>query len=382
MSPSSYDVIVLGLGGMGSAAAFELARRGRRVLGLEQFALGHDRGSSHGQTRIIRQAYFEHPDYVPLLHRAYERWYELEQLQGQHLFTECGGLNIGLPEGELIAGVRRSAAEHRLSVEELSPAELRRRFPQFQFDDRYVGVLERNAGFLYVEACVLAHAAAASAAGADLRPEEPALSWESDGQGVIVTTKRQQYRAARLVVTAGSWAGSMLRDLGLPLTVRRKVLFWYGTSSDARFRRNVFPIYMAETPDGFYYGFPLLDGYGHKVARHDGGDIVTDPLTVNRSVTPADAADCRQFLAAHLPAVSGPLRDSRVCLYTLTPDSHFIIDVHPKHPQVALAAGFSGHGFKFASVVGEILADLADQGRTELPIGMFRLNRFATRGFT
>jgi len=377
MNPSHYDAIVLGLGGMGSAAAFELARRGRRVLGLEQFALGHDRGSSHGQTRIIRQAYFEHPDYVPLLHLAYERWYELEQLQGQHLFTECGGLNIGLPEGELIAGVRRSAAEHRLPVEELSADDIRRRYPQFRFDDRYVGVLERNAGFLYVEPCVLAHCAAARAAGADLRPEEPALAWECDGQGVTVTTEQGQYRAARLVVTAGSWAGAMLRDLGLPLTVRRKVLLWYATADDARFRRNVLPIYMAETPEGFYYGFPVLDGHGHKVARHDGGDIVTDPLTVNRTIAPTDEADCRQFLTDHLPGVNGPRQDGRVCLYTLTPDSHFIIDLHPHHPQVALAAGFSGHGFKFASVVGEILADLADHGRTALPIGMFRLKRFA-----
>jgi sarcosine oxidase len=380
MNNGNYDVIVLGIGGMGAATVFELARRGRRVLGLEQFDLGHDRGSSHGQTRVIRKAYFEHPNYVPLLRRAYQRWYDLEQRQGRHLFTECGGLYIGHPTGELVSGVRRSAKEHGLTIEEVSAAEMRRRYPAFHLGEEYVGVLEPGAGFLYVEHSVVAHVEEAIRLGAELRPNEAVLSWEASATGVTVRTEGGTYSAARLIVTAGAWASRMLADLGLPLTVRRKVLLWYATADDALLRRDVFPIYMAETPQGFYYGFPVIDGNGHKLARHDGGDVVSDPARVNRDVSPADEEDVHQFLARHLPTVDGPLRHSRVCMYTLTPDEHFIIDVHPEHSNVAVAAGFSGHGFKFASVVGEVLADLAEKGKTELPIDMFRLSRFRGPG--
>src|SRR5262245_40089763 len=376
MSSPHYDVIVLGMGAMGSAAAFELARRGRRVLGLDQFALGHDRGSSHGHTRIIRQAYFEHPSYVPLVQRAFERWYDLEQRSGEHLLTECGCLNLGLPEGELVPGIRRSAGEHGLAVEELAPKELRRRYPAFRFADEYVGVLERAGGFLYVERCVLAYADEARRLGADLRAQEPVQRWEATADGVAVHTAKQTYHADRLVVTAGAWAGRMLAELRLPLEVTRKVLFWFEPAVPELFRRDRFPIYLAETPEGFYYGFPMIDARGAKVARHDGGDIVADPLTVKRDATPGDEADVRRFVQAHLPGADGPRRDANVCLYTLTPDRHFIIDVHPWHPQVVLAAGFSGHGFKFASVVGECLADLAEGAQPTLSLEMFRLARF------
>lgn len=376
MSQGSYDVIVLGVGGMGAAAAFELARRGRRVLGLEQFSLGHDRGSSHGQTRIIRKAYFEHPNYVPLLRRAYQRWYELEQLQGRHLFTECGCLNIGTAESTLISGARGAASEHGLPVESLSVAEMRRRYPALQFGDEYVGVLERDAGFLRVEDCVIAYAEEARRLGADLRPNTPVVSWQATPTGVRVRTEGQEYAAERLVITAGAWAGRVLADLGLPLTVRRKVLLWYGTDKPDLLRRDVFPVYLTQLPEGIYYGFPMIDLNGHKVARHDGGDVVTDPAQVKRTVDESDELHCRAFLVKHIPSVNGPRRMGRVCLYTLTPDEHFIIDVHPAHPNVAIAAGFSGHGFKFASVVGEILANLSDTGQSDLPIGMFRISRF------
>ncbi len=372
-----YDVIVIGVGGMGAAAAAELAGRGRRVLGLEQFDLVHDRGSSHGHTRIIRKAYFEHPDYVPLLHRAYERWYELEEQQGRHLFTECGCLNIGRPDGELIAGVRRSSAEHRLDVEQLDPAELRRRFPAFTFGNEYHGMLERDAGFLYVEDCVQAYVDQARLHGAELHAQEPAVRWEASAHGVLVQTERQTYTADRLVITAGAWAARILDALSLPLEVVRKALLWIAPADSSPFRRQRFPVYLTETPEGIYYGFPVLDEHGLKVARHDGGELVADPSSVNRQLADADVNDCRQFLQAHIPLVNGPLRQSKVCLYTLTPDRHFIIDRHPHHPNVVLAAGFSGHGFKFASVVGEILADLTENGRTRLPIEMFRLGRFA-----
>lgn len=375
----SHDIIILGLGAMGSAAAFELARRGRRVLGLEQFPLVHDRGSSHGSTRVIRKAYFEHPDYVPLLQRAYERWYDLEQRVGKHLFTECGCLSLGTPDSELIAGVRRAAAEHRLPVEDLTHAELGKRFPVFHFPADHVGVLERDAGFLYVEDCVRAHLDAARGLGAELHESESVLSWTATAAGVTVTTARGTYSAAKLVIAAGAWAAATLAALGLPLTVRRKLLFWLQTQNDAALRRDVFPVYMAETPGGFFYGFPVVDGNGHKLARHDGGDIVADPAAVERAVAPGEEADCRAFVQAHLPTANGPVRAAKVCLYTLTPDQHFILDVHPQHANVAVAAGFSGHGFKFASAVGEVLADLAEQGRSRLPIGMFGLGRFPAK---
>jgi sarcosine oxidase len=375
-----YDAIVLGLGGMGTATAFALARRGCRVLGLEQFAVGHDRGSSHGQTRVIRMAYYEHSDYVPLLRRAYDLWYELEQRTGRHLFTECGVLNIGPPTGEVVPGVLRASAEHGLPVERISATDLQRRFPVFRFGEAYEGVLEPRAGFLYVEECVHAHAQAARELGADLREQEAAVSWEAVGSGVSVRTTLGHYVADHLVITAGPWAGPLLGQLGLPLRVLRKTVFWVGTEDDRLFARHRFPIYLAETAAGFYYGFPVIDGRGKKLARHDGGAEVADPALVDRVVSAPDEADCRAFLRDHLPQASGPVRQAAVCLYTVTPDHHFILDLHPEHPQVVIAGGFSGHGFKFAPVVGELMADLAESGRTELPIGRFQLNRWSTGG--
>jgi sarcosine oxidase len=368
----TYDAIVLGVGGMGSAAAYELARRGRRVLGLEQFRPVHDRGSSHGQTRIIRRAYYEHPAYVPLVRRAFERWYDLEQAVGRHLLTECDCLTIGPPGGELIEGVRRSAREHGLSVEELTAAEVVRRFPAFRLGERYAGVLEHRAGFLYVEECVRAHIDAAAALGAEVRAEEPVLGWEVVGDSVEVRTAKGTYRAARLIVTAGAWAAQLLADIGVPLTVMRQVPQWFAPADPALFRRDRFPVYICETPGGAFYGLPAVDARGHKAARHYGAPELPGPDGVDRTVTEADEAPLRAFLREYLPAGDGPRTFGQVCLYTLTPNRHFVLDLHPRHPQVAVAAGFSGHGFKFASVVGEILADLAESGRTPHPIDMFR----------
>ncbi len=373
---ASYDAIVLGVGGMGSAALFELARRGRRVLGLEQFPLVHDRGSSHGHTRIIRRAYYEHPAYVPLVRRAYERWYDLEQRTGRHLLTECGCLTVGPPGGELVEGVRRSAREHGLTVEELSGSEVTRRFPAFRFDDRMAGVLEHSAGFLYVEDCVRAHIDAAVALGAEVHAEEPVLEWRPDGSGVEVRTAKGAYRAARLVVTAGAWATRLLADIGVPLTVMRQVLLWFAPTEPELFRRDRFPIYLADTTEGPFYGVPAIDPRGHKAAGHYGAPELPGPEGIDWAVRESDEVPIRAFFRKHLPAADGPRTFGQVCMYTLTPNRHFVLDVHPQFPQVAIAAGFSGHGFKFASVVGEILADLAETGRTALPIEMFRQCRF------
>jgi sarcosine oxidase len=378
MTQRTFDVIVIGVGGMGSSAACELARRGRHVLALEQFALGHDRGSSHGHTRIIRKAYYEHPDYVPLVSRAFERWYDLEQRQGLHLLTECPCLSIGRSDSTMIAGVRASAAQHHLPVETLSAADLRHRFPAFRFDEDYLGVLERSAGFLYVEDCVQAHACEAVRLGATIQDNELVVSWTANEREVSVQTTAERYTAARLVVTAGPWAGQVLAKHGAFLRVMRQVVQWFGTRDDALFRRDVFPLYIADTPQGHFYGFPVLNANGAKVAQHYGAPELTHPSEIERGVKRGDEETTRGFLREHLPLIDGPCRRASVCIYTLTPDRHFLIDLHPDHANVALAAGFSGHGFKFASVVGEILADLADQGRTGLPIGMFRINRFSS----
>jgi sarcosine oxidase len=376
MSGQNFDVIVIGVGGMGSATCFELARRGLRVLGLEQFELGHDRGSSHGHTRVIRKAYYEHPSYVPLVRRAFERWYDLEQLASKRLLTECGCLNVGPPEGELVQGVRLSAAEHGLAIDEMDAGEIRQRFPPFRFPPGFRGVLEREAGILFVEDCVAAHVSEARQAGADIREREPVVSWHAAADRVEVRTTAERYSAARLVLTAGPWAGQLLAEVGRPLRVMRQVMQWFGAREDRQFRRDRFPIYLAEVPEGYFYGLPMIDKLGHKVAQHYGAPELTTPEQVDRVPTEADQTPMRQFLSRYLPDANGPLRKAQVCTYTLTPDRHFILDLHPQHPNVAIAGGFSGHGFKFAPVVGEIMADLATNEKTDLPIGMFRIGRF------
>ncbi|MFO0796269.1 MAG: N-methyl-L-tryptophan oxidase [Gemmataceae bacterium] len=371
--PHTCDVIVIGVGGMGSAACFELARRGAHVIGLEQFPLAHSRGSSHGRTRIIRTAYYEHPDYVPLLRRAWERWYELEQLTGRHLLTECPCLMVGPESGEVVTGVRAAAQVHGLAVECLTAAEVNRRYP-FRFPDDYSGVLEHAAGFLAVEECVRAHCDLALARGAELRVEEVVRSWAARGDGVEVVTDRDTYHAAKLVVTAGAWATRLLADLGVPLTVMRQVQTWFPID-EPLVRRDRFPIFLADVPGGAFYGIPAVSPDGLKVARHYGAPELPDPDGVDWQATEDDCEPAGAFLRTYttLP-MAVPCR-AEVCMYTLTPDRHFVIDTHPRYPQVSVACGFSGHGFKFAPVVGEVLADLALTGRTPFPIG-----RFSARG--
>jgi sarcosine oxidase len=374
--PEMFDAIVLGVGGMGSAACYELARRGRRVLGLDQFPLIHDRGSSHGQTRIIRTAYYEHPSYVPLLRRAWVRWYELEQRIGRHLLTECACLSIGPESGRLIRGVQASAAEHGLTIKNMTVADIARRTP-FRFPEGYAGVLERQAGFLAVEECVRAHVDSAMSLGAEIHPEEPVRQWKAVGDGVEVTTDKATYRAARLVITAGAWAAQMLADLKVPLRVMRQVMLWIDVSANPyTFRRDHFPIFIAETPLGEFYGLPAIDEYGLKVARHYGAPEVAGPDEINWDATTEDVPPVKAFLDRHVLGAGGAVTNGQVCMYTLTPDRHFVIDRHPEFPQVSVACGFSGHGFKFASVVGEILADLAERGETSHSVDMFRATRF------
>src|SRR5262245_58692599 len=380
MTQTTFDVIVVGAGGMGSAAAFELARRGRSVLALELFPLVHDRGSSHGHTRIIRRAYYEHPAYVPLVRRAFERWYDLEQRTGRHLLTECGCLSIGVPDGEVVTGVLASARQHSLAVELFNAAALRGRFPQFHVPGDYCGVLERDAGFLYVEDCVRAHLDEARRLGASIHAEVQATGWHSDGRSVTVTTSRGQYHAAGLVLTAGPWAGRLLSQVGAKLRVMRQTMLWFGTADDSQFRRDLFPIFLADVPEGPFYGLPVVDARGLKVARHYGAPELVEPESIDRELRPGDEPPVREFLHRYLPAVNGPLRYGQTCIYTLTPDRHFVTDLLSEHRNFAVAAGFCGHGFKFSSVVGEILADLVETGQTAWPVGMFAFERITARG--
>lgn len=377
-----WDCIVIGVGGMGSAACAELARRGLRVLGLEQHQQAHDRGSSHGESRIIRQCYFEHPNYVPLLLRAYEHWSRLERDCGRQLYFPVGLLIAGLPDGEAVRGARLAAQQHRLALEDLALDEVARRFPVFRLPESHAAVYEPNAGYLLAEDCVRAHWAGARAAGAELREDEPVRSWEVRDGRVAVRTERGEHVADRLVITAGAWAGQILRELQLPLTVVRKVAGWFPAPAELTTPGSRMPTFYVEQGDRAFYGFPSLDGRTVKSAEHSGAVPVADPSTVSRAVSPGDLLPLQTFLGDVLPGVSSIPERTSVCMYTLSPDHHFLIDRHPEHPQVAFAAGFSGHGFKFCPVVGEALADLAVAGQTELPIGFLGLHRLIGRGGT
>jgi sarcosine oxidase len=375
-----YDAIVIGAGGVGSAALFHLATRGAKVLGLDRFPPAHDRGSSHGRTRIIRQAYYEHPDYVPLVLRAYELWADLERRCGERLLVQTGLLQIGSGDGHVLGGVRESAHEHNLQIEELSAAQIHSRWPGFRVPDELTGVFEPKAGYLRVENCVAAHLAEATKAGAELKTDEPAVGWQASGSGATVRTQAATYAADRLIITAGPWAGQLLADLGVPLEVRRKPQYWFAVEDDAYVAARC-PAYLFELPEGIFYGFPQIDEWGLKVARHSGGETVADPLHVNRDIDAADRAVVEAFLASHLPRVSRKLLHHSMCMYTMSPDENFLVDRHPQYPQVAFAAGLSGHGFKFTAVLGEVLAELALGGRTRWPIAFLSCRRPGVHGF-
>lgn len=371
-----FDAIVIGLGGMGAAALAALARRGRRVLGLEQFRIGHDRGSSHGHTRVIRTAYFEHPAYVPLCRRAFDAWRELERRRQVRLLVDCPCLTIGTDCGELVQGVRRAAYEHQLPIESLSSDELRRRYPMFRFHEDYSALLEREAGYLFVDDCVRTLADDARVSGAEIHEREPLIEWRADGAGVVVRTAVAEHRAHRLIVTAGPWLGEVLRMPGCPLTVMRQVVMWIDPQDRAAFESPRFPVFLADTPEGCFYGIPVAGDRGPKLARHYGAPELASPDAIDRSIVPADETPLRSFVRNHIPEADGPIQQSSVCAYTLTPDRHFIVDRHPRYPAVVLAGGFSGHGFKFAPVIGEMLANLAEDEPAGIP-ELFRVSRFA-----
>ena len=375
MPAPRYDVIVVGLGAMGSAATCHLARRGVRVLALDRFAPPHANGSSSGRTRIIREAYFEHPSYVPLVQRAYELWTALERDSGARLLRVTGGLMIGPPDGVLVSGALLSARTHGLKHELLETASLRRRHPALRPPDGTVAVWEPRAGALFPEACVAAHLAMAARAGATLSAGEPALEWRESGDGIEVRTPRGRHLAAKLLVAAGAWTAGLLPGLDLPLSVERQVQAWFEPLDPSAFDPARFPVFIWEDEPGrFLYGFPDL-GDGVKVARHHEGERA-DPDRVRREITDDDVLPIRAALERLIPAANGPLRDAAACLYTNAPDAHFILDFHPEHPGVLVASPCSGHGFKFAAALGEVMADLLQGARPRFDLGMFRIARF------
>lgn len=373
----SYDVIVIGLGAMGSSACLHLARRGLRVLGLERFDIPHALGSSHGYSRMIRMAYYEHPDYVPLLRRAYELWRELEADSQQTLLHETGGVYMGPPQGHVVRGAIEAARLHGLEHEVLSRGELSKRFPQFAVPDDFEAVFEPRAGFLVPEKVIAAQAELALRAGAELHGREEVLQWTASSTGATVHTTRGRYEAEHLLFCGGAWSGKLVADLGVHLVVTRQVLGWVWPRRPELFPLGGFPVWGIENADGsLAYGFPMMkDNPGLKVARHGRG-AVTDPDRVARDCTPADEAEVRDILSRYLPDGQGPLLSSRICLYTNSPDGHFILDRHPQHPRVTIACGFSGHGFKFTSVMGEVLAGMV-LGEPEAfrSTQLFRLSR-------
>jgi len=372
---NTYDAIVVGVGGMGSAACYHLARRGKRVLGLERFGIPHRMGSSHGQTRIIRLAYYEHPSYVLLLRRAYELWRELQQAAGEQLLYITGSIDAGPADSWVFKGSWESCKQHDLPHEVLTGAELRRRYPGYHFPPDSAAVVQPDGGFLLPERCIVSHVVAAQALGAEIHGFERVLEWQPLAGGVRVRTDRAVYHADKLVITAGAWEADLLdilRGLAVP---ERQVLAWLQPTRPDIFQPDVFPVFNVLVDEGRFYGLPVFGVPGFKFGKYHHLGEATDADTADREVHDYDERMLRQFAARYFPDGCGPTMDLATCLFTNTADNNFIIDLHPTYPQVSFASPCSGHGFKFASVVGEIMADLAELGMTRHDISLFRLER-------
>ena len=369
---------------MGSAACYYVSKRGHKVLGLEQFDISHELGSHAGQSRIIRKAYFEHPDYVPLLERAYQNWKTLEWETEKQVYFRTGLLYAGQPENVIITGVERSAGLYNISLDDLNSLAAADQFPPFRFPEDFEILFEPDAGFITPERSIRLYAKQAKHYGATIHSNEKVIEWKIEGNSVIVKTDKETYQCSKLVITAGAWAGKMIPGLASKIKVTRQFVAWIKTKNDDQFALNKFPCWMIgdDKKQGCYYGFPLLDTEkfgepaGLKLAHHLPAQI-TDPDHVNRQTTDEDMEDLKYCLNKYLPGTFESVLSTKICLYANSPDENFIIDHLPGyHETVSIACGFSGHGFKFASVVGEMLAELAIDGKTNLPIQFLRATRF------
>jgi sarcosine oxidase len=377
-----YDALVVGVGGMGSAVLYQLARRKAKVLGLEQFDIPHDRGSSHGLTRIIRLAYSEHPSYVPLLRRAYELWREIENAAGERLLLITGGVDAGAADSQTVKGSRLSCELHHLPHEVLDAEALHRRFPGYRLPREMLGVYQPDGGFVLSERAIVVHVGMALDLGAEVHARERVVEWAAQGSHVHVRTDRDTYTADRLVITAGPWAKQLVQVLEPVAAAERQVLIWAQPRRPEYFRLGVFPVFNLEGPEGRFYGYPIYGIPGFKLGKYHHRREAADPDDVDRDIHPEDERVLREGIRRYFPDADGPTMALKTCLFTNTPDEHFILDRLPQFAQVGIAAGFSGHGFKFCSVVGEIMADLALVGGSRFDLNMFRLQRFARQATT
>ncbi len=377
-----YDVIVIGVGSMGAATCLALAQRGAKVLGLEQFSIPHQGGSHHGGSRMIRQAYFEHPNYVSLLKQVYPLWHDIEQQTREHLFHQIGALYLGRADCELIEGSTRAAVQYDIPHEVIPGREVAARFPAFRRQDEWVGFFEPTAGYLRPEACISAMARLAIQQGATLKAHEAVQQWTPDQRGTIcVKSSRGEYHTERLIVCGGAWSTRLLTSLSCPLTVTRQVVAWIWPPNGRNFDQQKLPCWAidpnpAKQYRGIFYGFPLsTEPPGIKVGWHAPG-LISNPDRVDREIRESDLDWLPEFFAAYMPQAGTQLLGASVCLYTYSSDGHFVVDRHPEFPNVCFAAGFSGHGFKFAPIIGQALADLSLEGTTHLPLDFLRLARF------
>jgi sarcosine oxidase len=372
----TYDVAVVGLGAMGGAALYHLAQRGRRVIGVDRYPVGHTHGSSHGESRIIRLAYFEHPDYVPLLRLAYRNWRALEAATGQDLLLTTGIVEAG-PEGsQIVGGSLTSSIQHGIPHEVLTAAQVAARFPALTLPADWTAVFQPDAGILAPERIVRLHVDAAKALGATVLEGAGVAGVRDLGGSVELTLSDGAIvTAGTAIIAAGGWIGELAPFLSQHLRLTRQALVWFQPSEPA-LTPDRLPIFMLDAPQTVTYGFPDWAGTGVKAASHDAGRLLTSADAAVQDAEAADAELIAEVLRELVPAAAGPVTRMATCFYTRTADEHFILGPHPDAPNIILASPCSGHGFKFASIIGEILADLAMTGETDKPIGLFSPGRF------
>jgi sarcosine oxidase len=369
-----YDAMVVGVGGVGSAATYHLADRGLDVLGIERFDVPHTRGSSHGSTRIIRRVQHEGPAYVPLVERAYELWRDLEAHTGRDLLHVTGSVHAGPPETGVVEEAREVCDAHGIPHETLSSSDVNERFPGYDLPDGFGAVYQEDGGFLACEQCTIAHVEAAHEAGATVRARERVLDWSETTDGVVVRTDKGRYAADELVVTAGPWTRELVPELAAEAVPVRAVMAWFQPEEPELFAPDRFPVFVVRDAEGGGYGFPQHDVPGFKLGVSEPTPVV-DPNAMDREPTRAEEELHRRFAERYFPAGAGPTVGLSTCIWSMSGDEHFVLGRPDGYDTVTVGAGFSGHGFKFASVTGELLADLAIEGETDHEIGAFDVDR-------